>query len=106
MPKYMFEATYTAEGARGLLKDGGSKRKAAVKALVESVGGKLECMYYVLGDTDVLLIADLPDVAAGAALSIAVAASGGVTGKSTVLLTAEDIDAAVKKSPSYTAPGR
>jgi hypothetical protein len=29
MPKYLLEVSYTAEGAKGLLKEGGSKRRAA-----------------------------------------------------------------------------
>ena len=106
MPKYLIEVSYTAEGAKGLLKDGGSKRLAAAKALVASVGGTLEAMYYAFGDTDAIVIVDVPDAASGAAASIALAASGAVTSKTTALLTVEDIDAAVKKTASYTAPGR
>ena len=106
MPKYLMEVSYTAEGAKGLLKDGGTKRRAAAKALVESVGGTLESMYYAFGSTDVVVISDLPDATAAAATSIALAASGGVTSRTTLLLTPEEIDAAVKKSASYTAPGR
>jgi uncharacterized protein with GYD domain len=106
MPKYLMEVSYTAEGAKGLLKDGGTKRRAAAKALVESVGGTLETMYYAFGSTDVVVISDMPDATAAAAASIALAASGGVTTRSTMLLTPEEIDTAVKKSTSYTAPGR
>jgi uncharacterized protein with GYD domain len=106
MPKYLIQVTYTAEGARGLLKDGGTKRRAAATALVESVGGKLEAMYYAFGESDAIVIVDAPDATAAAAASIAIGASGSVTSRTTVLLTPEDIDAAVKKSASYTPPGR
>ena len=106
MPKYLLEASYTAEGVKGLLKDGGTKRHSAVRALVESVGGKLEMFYYAFGAADVLVIADLPDHAAAAAISLIIGSTGAVTGKTTVLLTPQEIDQAVKKSPSYTAPGR
>jgi len=41
-----------------------------------------------------------------APLSLAVNATGTATGKVTVLMTAEDIDAAVKKTTSYRAPGK
>ena len=47
MPKYLLQASYTSDGVKGLAKDGGSKRRAAAKALVESLGGKLEAMYFV-----------------------------------------------------------
>src|SRR5688572_8532063 len=63
MPKFLIEVSYTAEGARGLLKDGGTKRLAAAKALVASVGGTLEAMYYAFGDTDAVVIVDAPDAA-------------------------------------------
>jgi len=106
MPKYLLEVSYTVEGAKGLLKDGGSKRRAAAQAAIESLGGRVEGFYYAFGERDVVVIADLPDNAAVAAASINLAASGGVTSKTTVLLTPEEIDAAVKKTTSYTPPGR
>ena len=106
MAKYLLQASYTAEGAKGLLKDGGSKRRAAAKTLVESVGGKIECMYFAFGKTDVVAIVDMPDSASAAAASLAIGASGGLTGKMTVLLTPEEIDQAAKKSIKYTPPGK
>ena len=106
MPKYLLQVSYTAEGARGLLKDGGLKRRAAAKALMESLGGKLDSFYYALGSTDVYAIADFPDAAAAAAASMNIAASGAASSKTTALLTVEEIDGAVKKSASYTPPGR
>ena len=106
MPKFLMEVSYTAEGAKGLLKDGGSKRLAAAKALCESIGGKLEVMYFAFGDTDAFVIVDAPDAVAAAAASIALGASGAVRTKTTALLTVDDVDAAVKKSASYRAPGQ
>ena len=44
MPKYLVEASYTAEGLRGLQKDKASGRKQAVTKLVESLEGKVEAM--------------------------------------------------------------
>jgi uncharacterized protein with GYD domain len=106
MAKYLLEVSYTAEGTKGVLKDGGSKRRKAAQSLIESVGGKMEAFYFAFGDNDVILIADLPDNVSAAALSMTLAASGAVAGKSTVLLTSEEIDQATKKSISYTPPGR
>jgi uncharacterized protein with GYD domain len=106
MPKYLLEVSYTAEGAKGLMKDGGSKRRAAARALVESLGGKLDSIYYAFGETDVIAIIDMPDNAAAAACSLALAGSGAVNSKIMVLLTPEEIDQAVKKSGTYTPPGR
>jgi uncharacterized protein with GYD domain len=105
MPKYLLQTSYTAEGAKGVLKDGGTKRRAAAQTAIESLGGKLEAFYFAFGETDVVSIADLPDAASAAAASLAVAASGGARGHVTVLITPEEIDAAAKKSMKYTPPG-
>ena len=105
MPKYLLQVSYTADGVKGLMKDGGSTRRAAATTLVQSLGGKLESLYYAFGDTDVVAIADMPDNAAAAAASLALAGSGAVTSRITVLLTPDEIDQAVKKSGSYTPPG-
>lgn len=106
MPKYLIQANYVGEGVNGLLKEGGSSRRAAVKKLFGSVGGKVEAFYYAFGDADLFIIADMPDNVTAAALSLTVNASGAATSKVTVLLTAEEIDAAAKKTPSYRAPGQ
>jgi uncharacterized protein with GYD domain len=106
MPKYLLEVSYTPEGAKGLLKDGGTKRREAARASVESVGGTLEAMYYAFGDCDVICIADMPDAASMASASLTLSASGAVSARTRALITAEEIDAASKKSPAYTPPGR
>src|SRR5437867_2865579 len=99
MPKYLLQASYTAEGSKGLLKDGGTKRVAAARTLVESLGGKLESVYFAFGNTDVIAIVDMPDNAAAAAASLTIAGSGALSGKITVLLTPDEIDQAWRKSP-------
>ena len=106
MAKYMIKACYTAEGAKGLLKEGGSKRRAAAEQALKSVGGKLEAFYYAFGDTDVYAIVDAPDHAAMSAASLQINASGAVSTQTVVLLAPEDIDAATKKGVKYRAPGR
>jgi len=106
MPKYLVEVSYTAEGLKGLQKDGGSGRATAAKNAVKSAGGKFETIYWTLGDYDAILIADFPDTVSASALATAVSASGMVRTKTTVLLTAEDMDAAMKKSVSYRPPGK
>ena len=106
MPKYLIQANYVGEGVKGLLKDGGSKRRAVVEKLFKSVGGTLEAYYYAFGDTDLYIIADFPDHAAVVALVLTVAATGTVTLKTTVLLTPEEVDEAAKKTPTYSPPGR
>jgi uncharacterized protein with GYD domain len=106
MSKYLIEVSYTAEGAKGVLKDGGSKRVEAARAAIQSVGGTLESMYFAFGEIDAIVIADVPDPASMAAAGLALSASGSVSSRTTVLLTAADVDAAARKTPAYTPPGR
>lgn len=106
MPKYLLKVSYTAEGVKGVLKDGGSARRRAAEAAVKSTGGSLEAMYFAFGDDDVFCIIDAPDNVSVAAASMAIGASGLVKPTTVVLLTAEEVDQAAKKTVSYTAPGR
>ena len=105
MAKYLIAASYTAEGAKGLLKDGGTKRRQAAEQAIKSAGGKLEAFYFAFGENDAYVIVDAPDHATIAAASVAINASGAVHSKTVVLLTAEEIDQATKKNVAYRAPG-
>jgi uncharacterized protein with GYD domain len=106
MPKYLVEASYTAEGLKGLLKDGGTGRKEAVAAAAKSLGGKIEGMYFAFGKHDVVVIMEVPDNVTAAAMALTVNASGGVMTRTTALLTPEEVDQAVKKTVQYKAPGK
>ena len=105
MAKYMCIATYTTEGLRGVVKEGGSGRVEAARKAAESVGGHLDAMYFGFGDHDVYVICDLPDSKAAAALSLAVGASGGASSKTVVLLTPEEVDKATREVADFRAPG-
>jgi uncharacterized protein with GYD domain len=106
MAKYLFEGRYTSEGAKGLAREGGTGRKKAVTHLLESLGGKLESMYYAFGDVDVYVIVDLPDNVSVSAAALAVTQSGAVSLKTVVLITPEEIDKAGKKAADYRPPGK
>jgi uncharacterized protein with GYD domain len=106
MPKYLVKANYTPpEGMKGLIADGGTARVKAVEQLLASVGGTVEAFYYALGETDAYVIVEVPDQASGIALSLTVNASGLATTSIVPLITPQEIDAAVKMSPLYDAPG-
>jgi uncharacterized protein with GYD domain len=106
MTKYLIQANYVGEGVKGLLKEGGASRRAAVEKGVQSLGGALEAFYYAFGETDAYLIIEVPDNASMAAIALTVNASGTATVKTTVLLTPEEVDEAVKKTPNYRPPGQ
>ena len=106
MTKYLFEANYVGDGIKGLMREGGSKRREALVSALDSVGGSLESFYYAFGDTDVLGIFDVPEQANAAALSLMINSTGNVNVRLRPLMTPEDIDDAVKKTPTYRAPGQ
>jgi uncharacterized protein with GYD domain len=106
MAKYLITASYTADGVKGLMKDGGSKRRQAAEAAVKSVGGRMEAFYFAFGEHDAIVLIDAPDNASVAAASMAINASGVVQTKTVVLLTPEEVDQATKKTATYQPPGR
>lgn len=105
MAKYLFIGKYTAEGANGVIKDGGSKRRQVAEQLMTSLGGSMEAFYFGFGDDDFYVIADLPDHAAAAAGSLTVGASGALGVRTVVLMTAEEVDEAARRSVDYSPPG-
>jgi uncharacterized protein with GYD domain len=79
MSKYLVQAIYTAEGAKGLVKAGGTARRAAVQKMVQGLGGRVEAFYFAFGENDAYLILDVPDNLTAAAISLAVASTGAVS---------------------------
>lgn len=105
MPKYMYQAKYTTEGIRGVIKESPSARRKAVELAIEASGGKLEAFYYSFGADDVVAIIDLPDNPTAAGLAMNIMASGMVLGRLTTLLTVEEADSALGVDAHYRAPG-
>jgi len=105
MAHYLFTASYTSDGVKGLLKGGGTARLDATRTLIEGLGGTLESYYFSFGSEDVVAIAELPDNATAAAVALAVSSSGRIAAKTTVLLTPAELDQAAQKQVSYTPPG-
>lgn len=105
MAKFLIRANYTTDGIRGLLKEGGSSRRAVVTKAIEGVGGTVESFHYAFGEDDVIVIADVPDSTAAAALGLSVGAGGGARTSMTLLIMPEEIDDAVKLHSEYRAPG-
>ena len=103
--KFMILASYSAEGAKGILKSGNaSARKQMTETMINGLGGKMEAYYYT-GSCDAYVICELPDAAAAAAISLAIKASGLGSASMTLLLETEEVDKATKLNVKYTAPG-
>ena len=105
MAKMLWIGSYSADGAKGLIKEGGTARRKAVEQMAAAAGGKIEAFYWAFGDDDVYIIADVPDNATAAGVSLAVAAVGAIRLKTVQLLTAKEIDAAAKGAATYRPPG-
>jgi uncharacterized protein with GYD domain len=105
MPKFLFEASYSPEGAAGVAGKGGTARVEAVKRLAEASGGVLEGFYFAFGDTDAYAFCDLPDNETATAIALAINSDGRATVRTVVLLTPEEVDAAAKRTVDYQPPG-
>jgi uncharacterized protein with GYD domain len=105
MAKYLFEVSYSVEGAAGIAAEGGSGRRAAVVKMAKGLGGKLESFYFAFGDVDAYVIIDLPDHVTAAAAALAVNKTGGAALRTVVLMSCEDMDKAAKKAVNYRPPG-
>ncbi|MFE3448774.1 GYD domain-containing protein [Nonomuraea sp. NPDC059194] len=105
MPKYLIQATYTPEGLKGLLREGGTGRREALDRMMENIGGRVESFYYAFGECDVYVITDVPNNVTAAAVGLTISATGAVRTKTVVLLTTDEIDEAVRQEVAYRPPG-
>jgi len=72
--RVIFLGCYTPDAMKGII--AGSDREAAVKALLDSVGGTSGSVMLTRGEFDVVVIADVPDQDAAVGLTMAIQASG------------------------------
>ena len=105
MPKYLFEARYSAEGIKGLQNAGAASRVSAINDLCQHLGGSLDSFHFAFGDVDAFVICDLPDDTAAAAAAFTVGASAAAAVVTTKLLTVEEADAAIGRTVPYRPPG-
>src|ERR1700761_3351993 len=105
MPKYLTMVSYTPEGIKGLVKEGGEARRAAVEKMLQKLGGRLEGFYFAFGENDAYVISEGPDNATAAAFSLAIT-TGAIRTKTVVLLTPEEVDHALSLRLDYHPPGK
>lgn len=90
MSRYLVEVAYTPESWAGQLKDPKDRREV-IRPVLDSVGAKLESMYYAFGDRDIIAIVDAPDNVSAAAMSLAFSAGGHLkSARTTPLMTVEE----------------
>ncbi|EQD87845.1 GYD domain-containing protein [Saccharopolyspora erythraea] len=105
VPKYLVRATYTADGVKGVLREGGTARVDAVRNMITRLGGEVESFYFAFGDYDVYVVVDLPDNVSAASVGLTITGSGAVRSDTVVLLTPGEVDEAVAKEFEYRPPG-
>lgn len=105
MPKYLFQATYTADGVKGLQRAGAASRVSAIGDMAAGLGGSLDSFHFAFGEVDAYVVCDLPGDEAAAAAAFAVGASGAARVTTTKLLTVGEADAALARSVGYRPPG-
>ena len=107
MPMYLTRFSYTPETWARLIQNP-EDRRAAAKAYIESVGGKLHGFWYAFGEQDGYNLWEAPDNVSMAAVAVAIGAGGALTSfETTVLLTVDETLAALDKARSvkYRPPG-
>ena len=103
--KYMWKVSYTEDGMKGILKEGGTSRRTTIEKLAANLGGTIESFHFAFGEYDAYLIGDFPNNVDVAAVGMTVGASGAARVETAVLLTPEEIDDAVERTVEYRAPG-
>lgn len=98
MAHYMIQGGYTPEAWAGLA-HAPEDRTAVVRAALESLGGKLEALYYTFGEDDFVALAECPDNVTAAAISVAIGATGRYRNfRTTVLLTPQEAVEVMRKA--------
>ena len=96
MARYLLQVKYAPEALAGMMKNP-EDRAVPVRAAIESIGGKMEALYFSLGPDDAVVIAEVPDNVAAAALAIAVGATGRYSSyRTTPLLTSQELTDAMR----------
>jgi uncharacterized protein with GYD domain len=106
MAKYMITGSYTVDGIKGVLKEGGTGRRKAVESAINAMGGHLDSFYYMFGGNDVFGIAEIPDNVTALALAMGIGSTGTINVSTTVLLTPEEVDQATKKVVAFRGAGQ
>jgi uncharacterized protein with GYD domain len=85
-------------------------RAAAARAMIESTGGTLECLYFMMGDRDGFAIVHVPGNDDAVALSLAVNSTGAFSHVETrALIDPSDLEGVLQKAlaarGAYVPPG-
>jgi len=106
MAKYLFQITYTEAGHHEIMSGGGTRWHEMVETAVRSLNGWLEAFYFSFGETDMFVIAELPENVSAASFSLIASSAGAAKIKTVVLISPADIDQATKKTVQFYSAGK
>ena len=109
MAKYLALFSYSGDAMAAMI-ERPAEREPAVRAVLESVGGRLEALYWMFGTHDGIAIVDAPDSLTMAGISAAVSSTGTITSETHELFTGEDVerilDTARRARGHFAPPGQ
>jgi uncharacterized protein with GYD domain len=110
MPKFISFFSLTSDTLARFIEHP-EDRRVAVSRSAEAAGGRLEAYYWMFGQYDGLVIFDMPDAAAAAAVVLASTSTGAFKHFEThELIEADDLVAILQKAqalrPNYRPPGQ
>jgi uncharacterized protein with GYD domain len=88
METYFLTGTYSAEAIKGI----SSKRTADVTELIENIGGRLISIYLLLGEKDLVIIAEFPGLKEAIQGSVGISKMTGITFTTNPAITAREFD--------------
>ena len=88
METYFLTGTYTAEAIKGI----SSNRTADVTEMIENIGGKVVSMYLLLGDKDLVIIAEFPGLKEAIQGSISISKMTGISFSTYPAITDKEFD--------------
>jgi len=107
MGRYLVCGRYTPEATAAVREAGYASRVEVLEGMFESLGGRLESVYFTIGDLSILGIAELPSTAAEFALDSFTWATGTIESAAIYpLFTGEEADAAIAAQLSWAPPGQ
>jgi uncharacterized protein with GYD domain len=88
MTTYFLTGTYTAEAIKGI----SSKRTADVTKVIEDIGGKVLSIYLLLGEKDLVIIAEFPGLKEAIKGSVNISKLTGISFSTNPAVTAKEFD--------------
>ncbi len=88
METYFLTGSYTVDAIKNI----SSKRTAQVNEMIENTGGKVVSMYLLLGDKDLIIIAEFPGLREAIRCSVNISKLTGISFSTYPAVTAEEFD--------------